>query len=99
MSYLGKSAAVCGERLTFMYTSPYEHRLIFEVHRLSIFVFKKCSEKIPSRLNIVIRALRVLVGIMLAQCRRRCPRSITSALVQCIVLSGVPSAGMESVTA
>ena len=35
----------------------------------------------------------VLVGIMLAQRRRRLP-SITSALGQCIVLSGVSGAGM-----
>ena len=45
----------------------------------------------------MIRAQRVLVGIMLAQRRRRWP-SITSALGQCSVLSGVSGAGMESVT-
>ena len=38
----------------------------------------------------------VLVGVLLAQRRRRCPR-ITSALGQFIVLSGVSGAGMESV--
>ena len=45
----------------------------------------------------MIRALRVLIEIMLAQRRRRW-LSITSALGQCIVLSGVSGAGMESVT-
>ena len=44
-----------------------------------------------------IRASRVLVEIMLAQRRRRW-FSITSVLGQCIVLSGVSGAGMESVT-
>ena len=39
----------------------------------------------------------VLVGIMLAQRRRRWP-SITSALCQCIVLFGVSGAGIESAT-
>ena len=60
--------------------------ITFEIPRLSTFVFKKCSEKIHSRLNIVIRAQMVLVGIMLAQRRRRWP-SITSALGQCILLA------------
>ena len=67
--------------------------ITFKIPKLSTFVFKKCSEKIHSRLNIVIRAQRVLVGIMLAQRRRRWP-IITSALGQCIVLSGVSGAGM-----
>ena len=58
---------MCGKRLTFLYTSPYEH---VELN------------------NIVIRAERVLVGIMLAQRRRRWP-CITSALGQYIMLSGV----------
>ena len=51
-------------------------------------------KNIPSRLKIVIGALRVLVGIMLAQRRRLWP-SITSELGQCIVLSGVSGVGME----
>ena len=71
--------------------------MTFEIPRLSTFVSKKCSEKIHSRLNIVIRAQRVLVGIMLVRHRRRWP-SITSALGQCIVSSGVSGAGMKSVT-
>ena len=71
--------------------------ITFEIPKLSTFVFKKCSEKIHSRKNIVIRAQKVLVGIILAQRRRRWP-IITSALGQCIVLSGVSGAGMESVT-
>ena len=45
----------------------------------------------------MIRAWKVLVGIILSQRRRRWP-SITSALGQCIVLSGVSGAGIECVT-
>ena len=71
--------------------------ITFEVPRLCTLVFKKCSEKIHLRLDIVIRARSVLVGIMLAQCRRRWP-GITSALSQCIVLSGASGVGLESVT-
>ena len=41
--------------------------------------------------------LKGLAGIMLAQRCRRWP-SITSAFGQCTVLSGVPGAGIESVT-
>ena len=36
--------------------------ITFEVTRLSTFVFKKCSEKITSRLNILIRALSGVSG-------------------------------------
>ena len=60
---------------------------------------KWCSEKIHSRLNIVIRASRALVGILLAH--RRSIGSMywfNAALVQCIVSSGVSGAGMRSVT-
>ena len=71
--------------------------ITFELPRLSIFVLKKYIKNIHSRLNIVIRAYRVLIGIMLAQRRRPWP-SITSVLGQCIVLSGASGAGMESVT-
>ena len=45
----------------------------------------------------MIRAQRVLVGIMLAQRRRRWA-NIRSALGQCIVLSGVSGAGMKRIT-
>ena len=69
--------------------------ITFEVPMLSTFVLKKCSEKIHSRLNIVIRAFRVLVGMMLAQRCRWWP-SITSALGQCIVLSGVSGVVLEA---
>ena len=59
--------------------------ITFKVPRLNTFVFKKYSEKMRSRFNnIVIRAERVLVEMMLAQRRRRWP-VITSALGQCIV--------------
>ena len=71
--------------------------ITFQVLRLSTFVFNKCSEKKYSRLYLWLGYYRVLVGIMLAQRRRRLP-SITSALGQCIVLSGVFVARMESVT-
>ena len=64
---------MCGKRLTFLYTSPYMYmwNITFQVLRLSrpTFVFNKCSE-------IVIFTIIVLVGIMLAQRRRRWP-SIT----------------------
>ena len=45
--FRGKKAAVCGKRLTFMYTmSMYTmSNKTFEVPRFSIFVFKKSSEK------------------------------------------------------
>ena len=55
--FRGTRGTVCEKRLTFLYTSPYEH-VEYNVWglRLSAFVFKKCSEKMHSRLNIVIRA-------------------------------------------
>ena len=49
--------------------------ITFQVLRLSTFVFNKCSEIIIFTITFVvkfiIRAYRVLVGIMLAQRRRR----------------------------
>ena len=68
-------------------------KITFQALRLSTFVFNRCSEKDYSRLYLWLGASRVLVGIILAQ---RCRRwsSITSALRQCIVLSGVSVAGM-----
>ena len=71
--------------------------ITFEVPILSTLFFQKCLEKIHSRLNIVTRVQRVMVGIMLVQRHKQVP-SITSALGQCIVLSSVSGAGMESVT-
>ena len=71
--------------------------MTFEVSSLSTFVFKKCSEKIHSRLNVGIRAWRVLLRIMLALRRRRWP-SITSTSGQRIVLCGVSGAAKQRVT-
>ena len=48
-----KLGAVCGKRLTFLYTNPYEH-VKYNVSLLSTFVFKKCSEKVHPLINIVI---------------------------------------------
>ena len=88
---------MCGKR-TFLFTSLTNMcNITFEVPTLSTFVFKIVQKNIPSRLNMVIGALSVLVRIILAQRRRQWP-SITSALGQCIVLSSVSGAGMESVT-
>ena len=70
---------------------------MFQVLRLNTFVFNKCSEIIIFTITFVVKSLKVLVGIMLAQRRRRWP-SITSALGQCIVLSGVFGAGILKVT-
>ena len=64
---------------------------------MSTLVFKNGKKNIPTRLNIVIRGYRVSVGVMFAQRRRQWP-SITSALGQCIVLSGVSGTGLESIT-
>ena len=61
--------------------------IMFEVPRSSTFVFKKCSEKNLSRLNIVISAQRVLAGIMLAQRR-----------ISIRPMYRVSGAGIESVT-
>ena len=69
--------------------------ITFEVARLRTCVFKKCLEKTIFAIIFVVE--RVLVGINLNQCHRRWT-SITSALGQCIVLSGVSGAGTESVT-
>ena len=60
---------------------------------LSTFVSNKCSEKQKTLLYLWLRAQGVLVGIMLSKRRRLWP-SISSALGQCIVLSGVSGAGM-----
>ena len=47
---------MCGKRLAFLYTSPYEH-ISFEVPRLNTFVFKKSSEKnIFTIIFVAIRA-------------------------------------------
>ena len=40
--------------------------ITFQVFRLSTFVFNKCAEKIVT-ITFVVRSLKVLVGIMLAQ--------------------------------
>ena len=53
-----KLSAVCGKRLTFLYTNPYEH-VEYNVSLLSTFVFKKCSEKIHPLLNIVFSTMRL----------------------------------------
>ena len=61
--------------------------ITFQVLRVNTFVFNKCSEIIKFTIIFVvksiIRAQRVLVGIMLAQRRRRWP-NIISQLRQCI---------------
>ena len=92
-----KKGAVAGKRSTFLYTSPYEH-VKYKVWGPYVKYFrllKVFRKNIPSRLNIVIRAKRVLVGIMLAQRRRQWP-TITSTLCQCIMLSGVSGARSAS---
>ena len=54
VSYLGERRVLCVGNGTpvFMNMSS----ITFEVPRFNTFVFKKCSEKIHLRLNIVIRA-------------------------------------------
>ena len=83
VSYLREIGVLCVESDWYFCTPVLMNlRIItFEVPRLSTLVFKNC----------------VLVGIMLAQRRRRWP-SISSGLGQCIVLSGVSGAGMEIIT-
>ena len=61
--------------------------ITFQVLRLCTFVFNMCSKILKFTIIFVvksiIRAQRVLVGIMLAQRRRRWP-NIISQLGQCI---------------
>ena len=71
--------------------------ITFQILRLSTFVFNKCSEIIIFTITFVVKSYRVSAGIMLAQRRRQWP-SITSALGQSIVLSGVSGAGILKVT-
>ena len=77
---------MCGKRFTYLYNITF--RCLSEVLLSLTSVQKK---KIT--LFLWLRAQRVLVEIMLAQRRRRWP-TITSALGQCIVLSGVSGAGV-----
>ena len=91
LSSLCLSEFVFGKRLIFCTPVLMNMCITFQVLRLSTFVFNKCSKK--PRLYLLFRTQRVLVVIMLAQHRRRCP-GITSASGQCIVLSGVSGAGM-----
>ena len=89
VSYLGERGVLCvgnGWRLC----TPVVMNMCdikFEVPRLSTFVLKQSSEKKYLRSYSWLSAWRVLVGIKLAQRRRRWP-NIISQLGQCIVLSG-----------
>ena len=94
---------MCEKRFTFLYTSPFEHvkykvsNITFRVLRLSTFVLNKCTEIIIFTIIFVVKMLKGFIGIMLAQRRRRWP-SITSALGQCIVVSGDSGAEILKVT-
>ena len=76
VSYLGERAVSCVENDRHFCTPVLMNmsNITFEVPRLS-----KCSEKLHSRLNIVIRAKRVLVEIMLAQ------RCISIGPMYCVI--------------
>ena len=86
---------MCGKRLTFMYNSPYDH-VQYNVSDPYVKYFFLQQMYIFTTI-FVFKSLKGLVRIMLAQRRRRWP-SITSALGQCIVLSGVSGSGMGSIT-
>ena len=43
--FRGKRGAVCGKRLTFLYTSLNMSNITFEVPTLGTLIFKKCSKK------------------------------------------------------
>ena len=72
---------MCGKWLTFLCN------ITFQVLRLNNFVYNKCSEimifTIIFVVKSIIRAKKILVGIMLAQRRRRWP-NIISQLGECI---------------
>ena len=67
--------------------------ITFSVHRLSTFLFNKCTEKNIFMIIFVVRSLKGLAGIMLAQ-----RPNITSVMGQCIVLFDVSGAGIRNVT-
>ena len=75
--------------------------ITFQGLRLGTFVVNKSSEilifTIIFVVKSIIRALRVLVGIMLAQRRRRWPNNI-SQLGQCIWVVAFLTTGDEIVT-
>ena len=84
---MGKGSHFCTPVLTNT------RNITFQVLMLSTFVFNKCSEKY-SHDFLCGYELTALVRTMLAQRRRRRWPSITSALGQCIVLSGVSGVDM-----
>ena len=67
--------------------------IAFQVLRLSICVFNKCSGIIILTIIFVIRSLKGFGWNNVGQRSRWWPRN-TSALGQCIVLSGVSDAGI-----
>ena len=91
VSYLGERGVLCVGNGSHLCTPVLMNmcNITYQVLRLSTFVFNKCSEKIVS-IIFVVKSLKGSGWNNVGPASQ----TVTSALGQCIVLSGVSSAGM-----